>query len=358
MPPLIWITITGLALLALNARFSATSRFRWKTRLLTLEFGHWLTLLCFSLAIWQRHERWSAITLAVLALVFLIPAWQASRIAKKRALVFSWARLWFPRRFGREVRIERRTCSHDGGPSLDAVIYTPPGDNRSRRCIIAIHAGGWDSGDPGEFPAANGEIAACNDVVICSIGYRLAPAHAWPAQADDARRGIEWVRAHAAELGIDPDHLILLGRSAGAQIATACAFGMPELNVRRCIAMYGPPDMFFARKWSYPNDILKSLNLVRQYMGGDPEDVPDAYRTASATEFISTKSPPTLLIHGTTDSLVWVEHSRRMHAKMQGVAHSDFLELPWGDHGCDYFPNSPGGQLSLAVIEHFLNTDV
>jgi pimeloyl-ACP methyl ester carboxylesterase len=99
------------------------------------------------------------------------------------------------------------------------------------------------------------------------------------------------VRAHAEELGIDPDHLILLGRSAGAQIATACAFGIPELSVRRCIAIYGPPDMVFARKWSYPDDILKSLNLVRQYMGGDPEDVPDAYRTASATEFITSQSP-------------------------------------------------------------------
>jgi dipeptidyl aminopeptidase/acylaminoacyl peptidase len=112
--------------------------------------------------------------------------------------------------------------------------------------------------------------------------------------------------------------------------------------------------MFFARKWSYPDDILKSLKLVQQYMGGDPEDLPEVYRTASASEFVSAASPATLLIHGESDSLVWVEHSRRLHAKMQNVARSSYLELPWGDHGCDYFPSSPGGQLSLAMMERFL----
>jgi acetyl esterase/lipase len=222
---------------------------------------------------------------------------------------------------------------------------------------VALHTGGWDSGDPGEFPAANRELAARCDVVICSVGYRLAPKHPWPAQAEDTRRAIEWVRESAATLGIDADDLILLGRSAGAQIATACAFGMPELRVSTCIAVYGPPDMFFARKWSYPDDILKSLKLVQQYMGGDPEDLPEAYRTASASEFVSEASPATLLIHGESDSLVWVEHSRRLHAKMQGLARSAYLELPWGDHGCDYFPNSPGGQLSLAMMERFLKAN-
>lgn len=357
MPAPIWIVILVLALMTANARFQATARWRWKLRLLTLEFGHWLTLACLGITMLEHDDWWIIAAASMLGVTFLIPAWQASRIAKKHGLAFSWPRLWFPRRSGKNVRVERRQSWHEGDYSPDVVIYTPAGTGRKRRCVVALHAGGWDSGDPGEFPAANREIAARCDVVICSFGYRLAPTHPWPAQAEDTRRSIKWVRSHADELGIDTDDLVLLGRSAGAQIAAACAFGMPELRVSRCIAIYGPPDMFFAREWSYPDDILKSLKLVQQYMGGDPHEVPDAYRTASATEFISAQSPATLLIHGASDSLVWVEHSRRLHARMQGLARSDYLELPWGDHGCDYFPNSPGGQLAMEAVERFLRTE-
>ncbi|MBL9132846.1 MAG: alpha/beta hydrolase [Verrucomicrobiaceae bacterium] len=318
---------------------------------MTLEFGHWIALLCGCL-VFVFSGTWGAQAgLALLGVVFLFPAMQAANIARREKLPFSWLRLYFPRNRGRGVRVTRRQI--DTGH--DAVIYTPPTGRGKRRCVVALHAGGWDGGDPGEFPSANREIAARCGVAIVSIGYRLAPEHRWPAQAEDTRAGIAWVRAHAEELGIDPDDIVLLGRSAGAQIATACAFGMPELRVERCIGVYGPPDMFFAREWSYPDDILKSLKLVRQYMGGDPHEAPEAYRTASATEFISERSPATLLIHGVNDSLVWVEHSRRLHAKLRVVGRSEYLELPWGDHGCDFFPGSPGGQLALAAMERFLS---
>lgn len=352
VPTLIVALILGLLLL--NQQFQATTRWRWKLRLLTLEFGHWLSLVCAVLGAARWDQGWHALLFACLMAGFLVPAVQAARVARQHALPFSWSRLFIPGRAGRQVRVERVECWREGGDTLDVVLYLPPGEKKNRRCVVALHTGGWDSGDPGEFRAANRELAARCDVVICSFGYRLAPQHRWPAQAEDTRRGIAWVRAHAERLGIDPDDLVLLGRSAGAQIATACAFGMPELRVSRCISVYGPPDMFFAREWSYPDDILKSLKLVQQYMGGDPHEVPDAYRTASATAFISAASPATLLIHGARDSLVWVEHSRRLHRQMSHVGRADYLELPWGDHGCDYFPGSPGGQLALAAMERFL----
>ncbi len=344
-----WLLPGALALLAVNAQFKAPARWRWQLRLLTLEFGHWLAVVCLCIAPWC----WWVLGLVP---VFLLPALQAANIAKKRGLAFSWLRLWFPRRKGRTVRVERRCFWREGEDQLDVVIYTPPGDGRSRTCVVALHTGGWDSGDAGEFVAANREIAASSDVVVCSIGYRLAPKHCWPTQREDVQRGIDWVRSNSNELGIDAEKIILLGRSAGAQIAAACAFGLPELRMAGCIAVYGPPDMFFARKWSYPDDILKSLKLVQQYMGGDPEALAEAYRTASATEFISEQSPRTLLIHGGSDSMVWVEHSRRMSKLMSGKSPCDYLELPWGDHGCDFFPSSPGGQLSLLAIQDFLRS--
>lgn len=344
-----------LSLLALNAWRLTPTRLQWQAQLVTQEFGHWLALLSLALPYAaSQHSRWLALAFVMLVCVFLMPAVQASRIANAEKLPFSWFRLWFPLRFNQPaVHRERHTYWQNGDESLDIVIHRPAGANQPLPCLVIAHTGGWDSGDPGEFDWANTELAS-HGYVLCSFGYRLAPKHKWPAQAEDTKRAFTWIREHAAEFGIDTSRMVLMGRSAGAQIAAACAFSMPEISVRGCIIVYGTPNMFIAREWSLPDDLLKSLTLVRQYMGGDPHEVPEAYRTASATEFLDTHSLPTLLIHGTLDSLVGIGHSRLFN---QRLAHRDdhhFIEFPWGTHGTDYFPSSPGGQLSTAAILRFM----
>ncbi len=344
-----------LAPLALNARMMAPTRLRWQLQLVTTEFGHWLALLSLVLIYPAMHgSRWSAPLFLLLACVFLVPAFQASKIAKEQGLPFSWLRLWLPLHPAKfEVQTERRTYWREGDESLDIVIYRPIGSSKPLPCLLIAHTGGWDSGDPGEFIGANTELAS-QGYVLCSYGYRLAPKNRWPAQADDTRRAFAWIREHAAELGIDTNRIVLMGRSAGAQIAAACAYGMPELGARACISVYGTPNMFLAREWALPDDLLKSLNLVRQYMGGDPHEVPESYRTASATEFLDRHSLPTLLIHGTLDSLVGIGHSRRFTELRTDRDDHEFLEFPWATHGADYFPSTPGGQLSMAAILRFM----
>lgn len=344
-----------LSLLALNAWRLTPTRLQWQAQLVTQEFGHWLALLSFALVYpATQHSRWLALAFVMLACVFLMPAIQASRIAKAEKLPFSWRRLWLPFRLNQPaVHRERRTYWQNGDESLDIVIHRPAGVNKPLPCLVIAHTGGWDSGDPGEFDWANTELAS-HGYVLCSFGYRLAPKHKWPAPAEDTKLAFTWICDHAAGFGIDTSRMVLMGRSAGAQIAAACAFSMQELSVRGCIIVYGTPNMYIAREWSLPDDLLKSLTLVRQYMGGDPHEVPDAYRSASATEFLETHSLPTLLIHGTLDSLVGIGHSRLFN---QRLAHRDdhhFIELPWGTHGTDYFPSSPGGQLSTAAILRFM----
>lgn len=344
-----------LSLLALNARMMSPTRLQWQLQLVTLEFGHWLALLSLVLIYPAvQNSRWSAPLFLLLTCVFLIPAFQAYRIAEVQGLPFSWLRLWLPlhaRPF--QVKHERRTYWQEGDESLDIVIYRAQGTDKALPCLLIAHTGGWDSGDPGEFVGANTELAS-HGYVLCSYGYRLAPKHPWPAQADDTRHAFAWVRDHAAELGIDASRIVLMGRSAGAQIAAACAYGMPELGARACISVYGTPNMHLAREWALPDDLLKSLTLVRQYMGGDPHEIPEAYRTASATAFLDQHSLPTLLIHGTLDSLVGIGHSRRFTALRSGRDDHHFFEFPWGTHGTDYFPSTPGGQLSSAAILRFM----
>ena len=191
---------------------------------------------------------------------------------------------------------------------------------------------------------------------VAAVSYRLAPHWIWPAQRDDVLAAITWLKAHATSLGIDPARLVLLGRSAGGQIATAVGYGADDPAIRGIIALYAPHDMIFTWSVSREDDALNSVKLMRQYFGGAPSDGRQAlYESASGQSLAHAGSPPTLLMHGRPDTLSWYRHSERLAARLQelGVPHF-YLELPWATHGFDYNPDGPGGQLADYAITQFL----
>jgi acetyl esterase/lipase len=351
MTKLLVATQLLLAALAINAWLTPRHLLQWKFSLLALELGHWLALLAIAtVLVAARQQQWLLLaTGLILASVLLIPAVQASRLDKG----MSWARLWFPETAA-PTTIERCDYWQSGSEKLSAVVCKPARSDGPLPCIILLHTGGWENGDVGEFESWNRALAS-HGIVVVSVAYRLAPKHPWPAQRDDVIHAVQWARDHANELGIDPDKLFLMGRSAGGQIASACAFTLPELKVRGCIALYAPHDLIFAHQFSREDDILNALKLLRQYLGGDPDTASEAYHSASAYFAVKTSSPPTLMLHGPRDSLVWVLQSRRLTAKLAeaGVAH-EYIELPWAVHACDYFPSSPGGQISMDAVLRFV----
>ena len=353
------IAVVALQLYLVSAAWLKAERlWQWKASLLAQEFGHWFLIIGSLAAVlgWWSFAGWKRIAIVIVslasAIVLLLPAIGAARLTPG----FQWCRLWLPWTYHHpEVVTERKTFWQDACTSLDLIVYRPAAQPPSpAACVIMVHGGGWDSGDANEFADWNEELAS-HGIVALAINYRLAPAHPWPAQRDDVRQAITWAKAHAKELSIDPAKIILMGRSAGGQIAAACAYGDPEVKVAGCIAFYAPMDMVFARKYAYTDDILDSLKLLRQLLGGDPEQFPDNYRTASAINFVNQTSPPMLLIHGTNDSLVWVKQSQRMTQRLEeaGVAHH-YLELPWATHACDYFPSTPDGQLTMNAVLDFI----
>jgi acetyl esterase/lipase len=222
-------------------------------------------------------------------------------------------------------------------------------------CVVMIHGGGWDNGDRKQLPELNHHLARLG-YAVAAVSYRLAPQTVWPGQAQDVRAAVDYLKTHAEELGVDPARLVLMGRSAGGQIATAVAYGFPDTAVRGAVSFYGPHDQVFAWGFSREDDILNAVKLLRQYLGGSPKEAPEAYRTASAY-LIATKqnAVPTLLVHGAMDSMVWRKQSERMHAKLDelGVANA-FVSLPWATHACDFNAKGPSGRVSWQALEWFL----
>lgn len=233
--------------------------------------------------------------------------------------------------------------------------FYPSNVTGNRPCVIVVHGGSWAGGDSKQLPGLNSYLAI-KGYNVAAINYRMAPKYQTPAPVEDIRAAITYLCKHAVELHIDATRFVILGRSAGAQIALLAAYTLHEPRLKGVIDFYGPADMVWG--YSIPTNplIMDSRKVMDDYVGGSYSKVPHKYFACSPLEFVSDQSVPTLIIHGSNDVLVSPEHSRRLNLKLQlyGIKHY-WLKLPWATHGFDYNLNGPGGQLSTYAVETFLN---
>ena len=241
------------------------------------------------------------------------------------------------------------------GQELLLDILTPPGAYRpSAPGVLMIHGGGWSGGARTEFGGL-GRYLASRGYVVISMDYRLAPAWRFPAARDDVAVAVQTIEARAAEFGLDAQRLVLLGRSAGGQLALLHAYAAHDPAIRGVVSFYGPTDLVYGYEHPADPKIYDSTAALTRYIGGPLADQMPAYRAASPIEFARAQSPPTLLVHGVPDELVEVEQSRRLNRRLAelGVKHL-LVELPWASHGCDVFLRGPCGQVSTFAVEQFL----
>lgn len=340
----------------------------WRAAILVGEFGHFLAVVPVAIAggawVCGGELRWVTVGVcAVAAVALLRPVAQAAWVGRglptmlaaafgkveMRRAPFSWRGL--VARGVKPVEIETREVA----PGLPMDVYRAVGRVGAAPCVVMIHGGGWDNGDRTQLPEVNHHLARIG-YTVAAVSYRLAPATRWPGQADDVRAAVAYLAAHAGELGIDAGRIVLMGRSAGGQLATSVAYGKLDTRVRGAVSFYGPHDQVFAWGFSREDDILNAVKLLRQYLGGSPEEAPEAYRTASAYLMVTAENAvPTLCVHGRQDPMVWHKQSERLHAKLSGLGvPSALVSLPWATHACDYNPRGPSGQLAWYALEWFL----
>lgn len=363
------------AVLALPVILTFNSLFLWKVTLAVTEYGHRLAVLPALMALWswRRGATAAMVTSALAALVLWMPLAQATWLSRslpaEMARAFGekaqpattrpplkWAALWTGREpASEEVPPQVLVLPAHGGVPERRVFFRPAQGRRPAPCLVVLHGGGWQSGRADEFPGWSVGWTR-QGWAVAALEYRLAPQWQWPAPLEDVQDALSYLKARAGELGLDGTRFVLLGRSAGGQIASAAAQGLRDPHIRGCISLYAPADMLFARKFADPKDVLDSLKLIRQYLGGDPAEVPAAYESASGTLLARRGGPPTLIIHGRRDILVWHLQSRRLAAALHEaqVPHY-FLDLPWGVHGLDYAYHGPGGQLTRHAVQTFLD---
>jgi acetyl esterase/lipase len=187
--------------------------------------------------------------------------------------------------------------------------------------IVVIHGGGWIEGDKSSFasrehgvPGNIVDFAALGFVAV-TINYRLAAEAPYPAALEDCQCAVRWLRAHAKDYHLDPDHIGAYGNSAGGHLAMLLGMAgkdarldpdapYPEQSsrVQAVVSDSGPIDLVE----QYRSGVLRQVCV--QFMGGPPEgERAAAYKRASPSQHITQETPALLLIYGVDDAQVPVD---------------------------------------------------
>ncbi|MFF5551577.1 alpha/beta hydrolase [Streptomyces olivaceoviridis] len=120
--------------------------------------------------------------------------------------------------------VERTVPGPDGAPDVPLLIARPAGLSDAAPVVYHLHGGGMISGSSRTgMPGILRQWAAPLGLVVVSADYRLAPEHPYPAGVEDCYAGLVWVARHAAEIGGDPERIVVAGGSAGGGLTAAVA---------------------------------------------------------------------------------------------------------------------------------------
>jgi acetyl esterase/lipase len=205
------------------------------------------------------------------------------------------------------------------------VIYTPrkwptsqladiysPDSSAPTPAVLLIHGGGWSDKERRNDMAGIARSLVKRGYFVMNVTYRLTPDWKFPAQREDLRQAMHYLRANSKELNIDTTRFATFGYSAGGHLAALIGLD-PSNGVKAIIAGGAPSDLSF-----WPNGKLTGLLL-----GGPLKGNREIYREASPVTYVTKDSPPVFIYHGTKDDLVPIEHPKAFIADLEkkGVEH-------------------------------------
>jgi acetyl esterase/lipase len=209
--------------------------------------------------------------------------------------------------------------------------------------IVWIHGGAWLGGSKERPPALR---FVDKGYAVASINYRLSQHAIFPAQIEDCKAAIRWLRANAGKYGYDPDRIGVWGASAGGHLVALLGTtgDLKELEVgpnagvssrvQAVCDFFGPTD--FTRMSNFPSTMAHDAadSPESKLLGGPIQENKDKARRANPITYVTKDDPPFLIVHGDKDPLVPHNQSEILYdaLKKAGVE-ATLYTVQGGGHG-------------------------
>ncbi len=235
-------------------------------------------------------------------------------------------------------------------------LYLPEAD-APLPVLVWVHGGAWLGGSKDQCPPLQAGYAQ-RGYAVASINYRLSSHAEFPAQIEDCKAAIRWLRAHAAEHNLDPDRIGVCGASAGGHLVALLGtsgdvveFDGSQLDgadnkdqssrVQAVCDYFGPTDFHaFVTAPGYQRH-ADATSPEARLIGGPVLENPEKVRRVNPITYVSKDDPPFLIVHGDKDPLVTINQSELLYAALEeaGVP-VHFHTIHGAGHGGPGF-NSP-----------------
>jgi acetyl esterase/lipase len=224
-------------------------------------------------------------------------------------------------------------------------LFLPEKSDAPLPLLIWIHGGGWQAGSKDGCPPLRGSYIE-HGYAVASIGYRLSGHAVFPAQIEDCKSAIRWLRAHAKEYNLDPQRFGVWGSSAGGHLValTGTSGDVKEFDkganldqssrVQAVCDYYGPTDFsVFVTTPGYESHATASSPEAK-LIGGAVSENKDKAARVNPISYVSHDDPPFLIVHGDKDPTVPINQSRLLFdaLKTAGVS-AHFHTIHGAGHG-------------------------
>lgn len=242
------------------------------------------------------------------------------------------------------------TAMVNGAPqNLLLDVARPKGQSKDLPVVLLVHGGGWAGGSRTDYRFMLNALAEQNLVAV-SVDYRLSPQSAFPAQIEDVKCAVRWIRKNAQLYRMDTHRVVAMGGSAGAHLVAllGTTAGMAQFegsgghssyssHIDAMVLHGGPYDLGSLVREMSANPTAQTqagINAVRMLLGGNVDSRSKAYQEASPTTYASSKSATALILHGQNDALVPHSEALRFNALLKSKgASSEVLIMEGAGHG-------------------------
>ncbi len=223
------------------------------------------------------------------------------------------------------------------GKSLQMDFYRPKNRVGELPLLLFIHGGGWKGGERSDYLVYLVDFAQ-KGYVTATVSYRLLNDSIYPACVEDISDAVEWLYQNGENFGYDSNRIALIGGSAGAHLTMLAGYKWknPKMakdsltvgKIKAVVDIYGPVDL--------TTEYAQNQRLVTNFIGHSYDEKPELYAEASPIHYLDKNCPPTLILHGTSDSLVPISQSDTLKARLDALSiPCEYYKIPLWPHTMD-----------------------